>query len=144
VGEGLEEERGQTFQVKGHDRVVLVQALGLVRSILSAPEFAHVVPLRVPISVETPPSQVLAALDVGDVLIRATILVRQPFDGTPSFRLGSSLEVLLNERTARLSESGQYESGIMIAIGGSDLLTLTFDSGGSTVGHALLMIERMT
>lgn len=93
---------------------------------------------------DTPSTQTLAALNPSDVLLRAGVLVTVPFNGAPSFRLGASLEALLDQSLAQLGATGQYNSGAMIKIGTPDLLTLMFNPGGSTVGQALIVVERIT
>jgi len=90
----------------------------------------------------TPSSQTLATLSPYVVLLLGILQVEAPFDGTPSFRLGSSLTVLLDQTSADLRSVGQYGSGAMIHIAAQDFLTLDFDPGGSTVGKAFFIIER--
>jgi hypothetical protein len=85
---------------------------------------------------------ILGAVDAGDILYRASILIETAFNGvvpTISFGTFGSPGLALSTAEVKPAILGQYETTFLIPLVVADFLILTINSNGSTQGRGLLL-----
>jgi hypothetical protein len=87
------------------------------------------------------PTQVLQSVSAGSVLYRASVLVREPFDGSPALSLGTSANptLVFSPTDLMLSATSQYSSGVLVPFDTTDQLVFNFSANSATTGAGLLL-----
>ncbi len=94
------------------------------------------------ISPPTPGAVALIDLLPGDVVGIAQVQVTTGFDGSPTITLGitGNLALILSTSDVNLKKAGRYVTATLHRISTATTLTVTFTTGGSTVGQAKLLV----
>jgi hypothetical protein len=88
----------------------------------------------------TTPSQVFLTYPSGTIFSLAGVIVETPFNAPATMRLGSSadLSMLLGAIDSRLTIADQYQSDAVIVTTAADVLMLTMNAAGASVGSGYI------
>jgi hypothetical protein len=95
----------------------------------------------VPFTFATPSPMILQAVTSANLINRAAIVVKTPFDDPDAFlELGTTTtpDLILGPGDVDPEDDSQYGTGAIIATPSSDLLILTISPGASTQGAGVL------
>jgi len=120
---------------------VLGQAQENTDAIGNLPAAAGLVVDEIVVTPASPSLQVLRAMQAGDEVVRAIVIVETQFDGAPTLAISTSHAQILKPNESDLRTLAQYGSDIVTRVASDDLLQLQFAAGGATVGAARVLIE---
>lgn len=119
--------------------------LAIVGGVIPSPTPSNEKFVGLPFDFATP-SQIFLTYAAGTTFNFAGVTVETAFNAPATLRLGSSadLSMLLGATDSRLGAVGQYQSDAVVVADAADVLMLTMNAAGASVGSGYIFYRLLT